>query len=285
MTAPPPALAARLEALGIDPASVRLDRWALEIGDVARAFAADVIVEVALTARGRDDLALERRGRAWAAGNGVRTPRVLDAGADWMVGELWPAGRSAGAEFVTEAVAAATRIQAAPASSWMLTDGDRWRAPARGRLRRIARQVRSGLPLREFARVRRIAAELPRPTVAHGDYHPGNLLFDERAGRLAVIDWTHAGPAPRHTDLVRLWGQLPSDDDSAALIEAVLRTTPRAGRPDLGALWHWLALRQLAEHLDDPTGSDDPGYPAQLARRLAAARELARDLGSPTAAA
>jgi Phosphotransferase enzyme family len=175
-----------------------------------------------------------------------------------------------------------------PGRAGVVLDADRRRPlarPARGRLRRIARQVRSGLPLREFARVRRIAAELPRPTVAHGDYHPGNLLFDERAGRLAVIDWTHAGPAPRHTDLVRLWGQLPSDDDSAALIEAVLRTTPRAGRPDLGALWHWLALRQLAEHLDDPTGSDDPDYPAQLARRLAAARELARDLGSPTAAA
>lgn len=36
--------------------------------------------------------------------------------------------------------------------------------------------------------------------VGHGDFHPGNLLFDE--GRLSgVVDWSHAWIGPRNFDL------------------------------------------------------------------------------------
>jgi hypothetical protein len=278
----PAVLARKLCDLGLDPHTARVDDYALRIGDIGRAFTPDVVVEVALTERGLADLRLERQARQWAADRGIRTPAVLEYGPTWMAGEVWPTGPATGAVFVAEAVRAADHISAEPAPDWMCAGPGRWRAPARGRLRRVVRLAQSGVPLAEFARARRVAADLPLTVTAHGDYHPGNLLFDTASGQLAVIDWTHAGPAPRYTDLLRLWGQAPSDEDSEALASTVLATVTDDERVGVGALWHWLALRQLAEYLTQSTTSGDADYPARVWRRLRLARSFARSLGSPT---
>jgi hypothetical protein len=278
----PAALASKLAEFGIPTGSVRLDDYALQLGDVARAFAPETVVEVALSDRGRRDLDLEVAGRDWAVRCGVTTPPVVASGPGWIVSRRWPTGTTSGPDFVRAAVADAGRIATAPVEDWMIAGTGMWRAAARGRARRVARLVVGGMRIPEFLRARRVAAALPATRTAHGDFHPGNLLFDDDSRTLAVVDWTHTGPAPRHTDLLRLWGQLANDADAELVADAVLADTPPEERPGVGALWHWLALRQLAEQLTDPSGSDDPAYPSLLARRLTEARAFARRLGSPT---
>jgi hypothetical protein len=279
---PPEALLERLVQLGIPVSDVRLDDWALALGHVARAFAPTLVVEVALTERGRQDLDWELQGRRWADGCGLRTPPVVDSGPGWVVSRRWPDGEAAGPDFVRAAIEAADLIAAHDAPTWATARPPLWRATSRGRLRRAARLAAGGMRLVEFARARRIGAHLPADSTAHGDFHPGNLLFDPERCELAVVDWTHLDAAPRHTDLVRLWGQLPDDADSAAVAEAVLARTSRRERASVGALWHWLALRQLAEHLVDPAASDNPDQLGLVRRRLDEARGIARELGSDT---
>jgi hypothetical protein len=83
---------------------------------------------------------------------------------------------------------------------------------------------------------------------------------------------------PRHRDLLTLWATSPGDEDRALIADAVLDRTAAWEHPDVGLLWHAVALEQLVARLTRPDRGD--GLDAAFARaRLADARRIAADLG------
>ena len=91
--------------------------------------------------------------------------------------------------------------------------------------------------------------------MAHGDYHLGNLLRRDDGG-LVVVDWEFLAPAPRGTDVLRLWSTLPGADARAAVLAAALDGLGPDERHRLGVLGRWLALRALAEAAGEPERAD-----------------------------
>jgi hypothetical protein len=80
---------------------------------------------------------------------------------------------------------------------------------------------------------------------------------------------------------VTLWATTPDDDDRAAIAEVVLDRTAGWEQPDVGLLWHAVALEQLVARLTRPDRGD--GLDAAFARaRLAEARRTAARLGGRT---
>jgi aminoglycoside phosphotransferase (APT) family kinase protein len=165
--------------------------------------------------------------------------------------------------------------------------GDAWNpapGPALSRARAAVQDsgllVRGGVRLGELRAVRAAARELPLSQVAHGDFRAANLVLDEDQGRLVVLEWAALRPAPRHRDLLTLWATAVDEADRRQVAEAVLDRTAGWEVPDVGLLWHAVALEQLVARLTRPDRGD--GLDADFARaRLAEARRLAQDLGSP----
>jgi hypothetical protein len=118
--------------------------------------------------------------------------------------------------------------------------------------------------------------------VSHGDYRAANAVVDEATDRLVVLEWAGVRAGPRHLDLITLWATTPGDQERARFAETVLDRTAGWEVPDVGLLWHSVALEQLVARLTRPDRGD--GLDAAFAReRLIEARRIAADLGSPVA--
>jgi aminoglycoside phosphotransferase (APT) family kinase protein len=116
--------------------------------------------------------------------------------------------------------------------------------------------------------------------VTHGDLRAANVVLDANRTSLVVLEWTRVCPGPRHRDLLTLWATTADAGDRGAIGEAVLDRTADWEAPDVGLLWHAVALEQLVARLTRPDRGD--GLDVDFARaRLAEARQIASDLGSP----
>jgi hypothetical protein len=105
-------------------------------------------------------------------------------------------------------------------------------------------------------------------------------VLEEDDERLVVLEWAGLRPGPRHQDLLTLWATTPADVGRRQIAEAVLDRTAGWEVPDVGLLWHAVALEQLVARLTRPDRGD--GLDVEFARqRLVEARQLAADLGSP----
>ena len=248
-------VAALLEELAIDEPLVTVTDLSARLG-VVQGVLAERVVDLAVTEVGRLRIEAELRGRRWADERGIGAPAVLAAADDgrWLLsGRVHPAPPG-GARWVGEAIAAAVQ------DSGLL--------------------VRGGVRLGELRAVRTAARELPRSEVAHGDFRAANVVLDGDQGRLVVLEWSGLRAGPRHRDLLTLWATTPEESDRRQVAEAVLDRTAGWEVPDVGLLWHAVALEQLVARLTRPDRGD--GLDADFARaRLAEARRLAEDLGSP----
>jgi hypothetical protein len=275
-------LAALLDELGVDePLAAVTDLPRL---GVVQGVLADRVVDLAVTESGRLRLRAELRGRRWAEERGIGVPTVLAAADDgrWLLsGRVHPAP-TGGARWTGEAVAAAVRIAPLPGPP-----GDAWEPPpgpalarARAAVQDSGRLVRGGIRLGELRAVRAAARELPLCEVGHGDFRAANVVLDGDQGRLVVLEWSGVRAVPRHHDLLSLWATAPDDADRRQIAEAVLDRTAGWEVPDVGLLWHAVALEQSVARLTRPDRGD--GLDAGFAHaRLAEARRLAGDLGSP----
>jgi aminoglycoside phosphotransferase (APT) family kinase protein len=136
------------------------------------------------------------------------------------------------------------------------------------------------VPLGELRAIRAAARQLPLTEVRHGDYRAANAVLDEEQGRLVVLEWAGMRPGPRHGDLLTLWATTPDGEDRRTIAEVVLDRTAGWEAPDVGVLWHAIALEQLVARLTRPDRGD--GLDVRFARaRLAEARRIAHRLRSP----
>ncbi len=250
---------------------------------VVQGVLADRILDLAVTESGRLRLRAELRGRHWAEERGIGVPEVLAAAEDgrWLLSRRVHPGPSGGPRWTGEAIEAAVRIAPSPGPP-----GQPWRAPERAGLRRArasvqdaGRLVRAGVPLGELRAVRTAARQLPLAEVGHGDLRAANAVLDEELDRIVVLEWCGIGSGPRHRDLLTLWATTAGDEDRERIADAVRERTAAWEGPDVGVLWHAVALEQLVARVTRPDRGD--GLDAGFARaRLAEARTLARELGS-----
>jgi aminoglycoside phosphotransferase len=275
-------LAALLAELGMEQQLLSVTDLSARLG-VVQGVLADRVVDLAVTESGRQRLRAELRGRRWAEDRQVGVPEVLGAHEDgrWLVSGRVHGAPSGGPRWTEAAIEAAVRIAPLPAPP-----GEPWqppRAPAIGRARATVedtgRLVRGGIRLSELRAVRAAARELPLSEVTHGDLRAANVVLDESRGGVVVLEWTQVHPGPRHRDLLTLWATTPDDDDRGAIADTVLERTAGWEEPDVGLLWHAVALEQLVARLTRPDRGD--GLDAAFARaRLAEARRIAADLHS-----
>jgi hypothetical protein len=250
---------------------------------VVQGVLADQVVDLAVTESGRLRLRAELRGRRWAEERQVGVPEVLAAHEDgrWLVSGRVHGTPSGGPLWAEAAIEAAVRIAPLPAPP-----GEPWeppRGPAFGRARAsvedAGRLVRGGIRLGELRAVRAAARQLPLSEVTHGDLRAANVVVDENRGSLVVLEWTQVYPGPRHRDLLTLWATTPDDDDRGAIADTVLERTAGWEKPDVGLLWHAVALDQLVARITRPDRGD--GLDLAFARaRLTEARRIAADLSS-----
>jgi hypothetical protein len=254
---------------------------------VVQGVLADRILDLAVTENGRLRLRAELRGRRWAEDRGIGVPEVLAAADDgrWLLSRRVHPGRADGVRWTEEAIEAAVRIAPLPpppGSPWRPQDGGAVRTTglrrALGSVEDAGRLVRGGVRLGELRAVRAAAAELPLAEACHGDLRAANLVLDEEVGGIVVLEWAGVSTGPRHRDLLTLWATSAGDEDRARIADAVLERTAAWEHPDVGLLWHALALEQLVAQLTRPDRGD--GLDAAFARdRLAEARRIAADLG------
>jgi hypothetical protein len=273
---------ALLVELGVTQPLLAVSDLAARLG-VVQGVLADRILDLAVTESGRLRLRAELRGRAWAEERGIGVPEVLAAADDgrWLLSHRVRPGPSGGPRWTEEAIEAAVRIAPSPAPP-----GRPWRAPEGAGLRRVrasvqdaGRLVRGGVPLGELRAVRSAARQLPLAEVAHGDLRAANAILDEELGGLVVLEWCGVEDGPRHVDLLTLWATTAGEEDRERIADAVLERTAAWEGPDVGTLWHAVALERLGARLTRPDRGD--GLDAAFARaRLAEARVLASQLGS-----
>jgi hypothetical protein len=250
---------------------------------VVQGVLADRILDLAVTESGRLRLQAELRGRRWAEDRGVGVPEELAAADDgrWLLSYRVHPGPSGGARWTEEAIEAAVRIAPLPVPA-----GEPWEPPeapvmrrARSSVQDAGRLVRGGVPLGELRAVRAAARRLPKSEVGHGDLRVANAVMDAELGRMVVLEWTGVVVGPRHRDLLTLWATTAQEEDRARIAEEVRARTAGWEAPDVGALWHAVAMEQLVARLVRPDRGD--GLDAAFARaRLADARALGRELGS-----
>jgi aminoglycoside phosphotransferase len=251
---------------------------------VVQGVLADRVVDLAVTETGRRRIRAELRGRRWAEERDIGVPEVLAAADDgrWLLSRRVHPAASGSRRWVGAAVAAAIRIApppAPPGEPWHPAAGSAV-ARARGSLEDAGRLLRHGVRLGELRAVRTAARHLPLAEVGHGDLRAANAVLDGEVGRLVVLEWAGVRPGPRHRDLLTLWATAPEADDRAVVADTVLDRTTGWEGPDVGLLWHAVALEQLVARITRPDRGD--GLDVGFARaRLAEARRLASGLGSP----
>ncbi|MGY1715070.1 hypothetical protein ACI78R_11480 [Geodermatophilus sp. SYSU D01106] len=255
---------------------------------VVQGVLADRVLDLAVTESGRRRLRAELRGRRWAEERQVGVPEVLAAADDgrWLLSRRVHPGVSGGQHWTAAAVETAVRIAPLP-----VPPGQPWSPPAGPALRRAratvgdtGRLLRGGLRMGELRAVRAAAAQLPLSEVGHGDYRAANVVLDadgaDEGDRVVVLEWSGVRAAPRHRDLLTLWATTPDAQDRAQVGEVVLSRTAGWEEPDVGLLWHAVALEQLVARLTRADRGD--GLDAAFARaRLDEARGMAEELGSP----
>lgn len=282
------ALRERLEALlgelGVSSSPTSVADHGARLGTVTGVLP-DRVLDLAVTESGRRRLRAELRGRRWAEERGIGVPEVLAAADDgrWLLSRRLHPAPSGGPRWTEAAVDAAVRIAPLPAPP-----GAPWQPPAgrglgrvRGTVQDTGRLVRAGVRLGELRAVRAAAAQLPLSEVTHGDLCAANAVLDTD-GELVVLEWTGVRAAPRHRDLLTLWATTPDEEDREQIADTVLDRTAGWEGPDVGLLWHAIALEQLVGRV---TGSGRSGGPdlAGARARLAEARSRAAELGSPVA--
>ncbi|RFU21778.1 phosphotransferase [Geodermatophilus marinus] len=275
-------VAALLAELGVAQPLTGVTDHAASLG-VVQGVLADRVVDLAVTESGRRRLRAELRGRRWAEDRRVGVPEVLAAAEDgrWLLSRRIHVVPPGGPEWAERAVEAAIRIAPLPAPP-----EDPWAPPAGPVLRRArasvadaGRLVRAGVRRGELRAVRAAAAQLPLSEVTHGDLRAANAVLGPDGG-LVVLEWTGVRPGPRHRDLLTLWCSTPGEEDRAAIARVVLDRTAGWEEPDVGLLWHAVALEQLAARVVRPDRGD--GLDLAFCRaRLAEARGIAAELGSP----
>jgi hypothetical protein len=243
---------------------------------------ADRVVDVAVTESGRLRLRAELRGRRWADEREIGVPDVLAAADDgrWLVSRRVHPAPAGGPAWTEAALDAAVRIAPLPAPP-----GEPWRPPPEPPVRRArasaedaGRLLRAGVRLGELRAVRTAAGQLPLAEVGHGDFRSANAVLDGELDRLVVLEWARVHTGPRHHDLLTLWATTPGRADRARIADAVRERTAGWEEPDVGLLWHAVALEQLVARVTRPDRGD--GLDAAFARaRLVEARGLARELG------
>ena len=274
---------ALLDELGVRQPLLAVSDLGARLG-VVQGVLADRILDLAVTESGRLRLQAELRGRSWAEDRGIGVPEVLAAADDgrWLLSSRVHPGPPGGARWTEEAIEAAVRIAPLPAPP-----GRTWEPPvgttvrrARSSVQDAGRLVRGGVPLGELRAVRAAARRLPMAEVGHGDLRVANVVMDAELGRMVVLEWTGVAAGPRHRDLLTLWATTAQEEDRARIAGEVRARTAGWEAPDVGVLWHAVALEQLVARLVRPDRGD--GLDAAFARaRLAEARGLARELGSP----
>ena len=143
---------------------------------------------------------------------------------------------------------------------------------ARASAEDAGRLVRAGVRLGELRSVRAAARGLPLAEVAHGDLRAANAVLDDELGRLVVLEWTGVHAGPRHRDLLTLWATTPEEKDRARIADVVLERTAGWEEPDVGLLWHAVALEQLVARRDPPR----PRRRSRCGLRAGPARRRAR---------
>jgi aminoglycoside phosphotransferase len=281
-------VSALLAELGLTQPLLAVTDLGARLG-VVQGVLADRILDLAVTESGRLRLRAELRGRRWAGERGIGVPNVLAAADDgrWLMSRRVHPGPAGGARWTEEAIGAAVRLAPLPPPA-----GDAWRPQGGGAVRTTVvgrardsvhdagRLVRAGVPLRELREVRTAAAQLPRAEMSHGDLRAANAVLDDGHGGMVVLEWAGVDTGPRHADLLTLWATAAGDEDRARIADAVLERTAAWEQPDVGLLWHAVALEQLVGRLTRPDRGD--GLDAVFARaRLDEARVMARKLDSP----
>jgi aminoglycoside phosphotransferase len=276
-------IGALLGELGVAQPLLAVSDLSARLG-VVQGVLADRILDLAVTESGRLRLRAELRGRRWAEERGIGVPEVLAAAEDarWLLSRRVHPGPSGGPRWAEEAIEAAVRIAPSPGPP-----GEPWRPPEGAGLRRArasvqdaGRLVRAGVPLGELRAVRAAARQLPLAEVGHGDLRAANVVLDEELDRMVVLEWCGIEAGPRHHDLLTLWATTAGEEDRARIADAVRERTAAWEGPDVGILWHAVALEHLVARLTRPDRGD--GLDAAFARaRLGDARRLARELGSP----
>jgi aminoglycoside phosphotransferase len=276
-------VAGLLAELAVDQPLLGVTDLSARLG-VVQGVLADRVADLAVTEVGRRRLQAELRGRRWAEERGVGVPAVEAAADDgrWLLSRRVHPEAAGGARWADGAVEAAVRLAPLPAPP-----GDPWRPPrpaalrrARGGVEDSARLLRAGVRLGELRAVRAAARALPRAEVTHGDLRAANVVLDGDTGRVVVLEWSGVRTGPRHRDLLTLWATTPDAEDRERVAEEVLRRTAGWEEPDVGLLWHAVALEQFVDQVTRPDRGD--GLDVAFARgRLTEARRAARDLGSP----
>jgi hypothetical protein len=275
-------LAALLTELGVDEALTAVADQSARLGTVTGVLP-ERVLDLAVTEVGRRRLRAELRGRRWAEERGIGVPEVLAAAEDgrWLLSRRVHPAPSGGARWTAAAVDAAVRIAplpAPPGAPWQPAAGPALRR-ARGTVQDAGRLLRAGVRLRELRAVRAAAGQLPLSEVTHGDLAAANVVLDTDGG-LVVLEWTGVRPAPRHRDLLTLWATTPGEEDRAEIAEVVLARTAGWEQPDVGLLWHAVALERLVDRVVHSARAEEPEVAAARAR-LAEARRQAAALGSP----
>jgi aminoglycoside phosphotransferase len=273
---------ALLAELGVEQPLLAVADLGARLG-VVRGVLADRVVDVAVTESGRLRIRAELRGRRWAEEREIGVPEVLAAADDgrWLLSRRVHPGPPGGPRWTEAAVEAAVRIAPLPAPP-----GEPWRPPSGAPLRRVrasagdtGRLVRAGIRLGELRAVRAAARQLPLAEVGHGDFRAANAVPDDESGRLVVLEWAGVHAGPRHQDLLTLWATTAGEGDRARIADVVRERTAGWEEPDVGLLWHVVALEQLVARVTRPDRGD--GLDAGFARaRLAEARATAREFGS-----
>ncbi|RBY77818.1 hypothetical protein DQ238_14250 [Geodermatophilus sp. TF02-6] len=275
---------ALLTELGVDQPLTGVTDLSAPLG-LVQGVLADRVVDLAVTESGRRRLRAELRGRRWAEERQIGVPAVLAAAEDgrWLLSRRVHPVPTGGPRWTEAAVDAAVRIAPLPAPP-----GSPWQPPARPALRRArasvgdtGRLLRAGVRLGELRAVRAAAAQLPLSEVTHGDFRAANAVLDDE-GRVVVLEWTGVRPGPRHRDLLTLWASTPDEEDRAQVAQVVLDRTAGWEEPDVGLLWHAVALEQLVAQITRADRGDGLDLPFCRAR-LAEARDTAAELGSPVA--
>ena len=280
-------VSALLDELGVTQPLLAVTDLGARLG-VLQGVLADRILDLAVTETGRLRLRAELRGRRWAEERGIGVPDVLAAADDgrWLLSRRVHPGRAGGARWTEEAIEAAVRIAPLPpppGSPWRAEDDGGVRTTvlrrARSSIEDAGRLARGGIRFGELRAVRTAAGQLPLVEACHGDLRAANAVLDEELGAMVVLEWAGVQTGPRHRDLLTLWATSAGDEDRARIADAVLERTAAWELPDVGLLWHAIALEQLVARLTRPGRGD--GLDTAFARaRLAEARTMARRLGA-----
>lgn len=272
-----PAWAAARDALGVEPEVLRPGSGKLSWVATTSAH----VVYLAWDERGRARVRREARRLRWAAEAGIPVPPLVDGDArgSWIAVRRVRDDPPVGAVYVEAALAAASSVAgAAPPPAAVLQGTRTRRAPTASRPIRMFRMWSAGMDLREFASARAAAGALPHDTLAHGDFHLANVLFDALAGCVHLVDLEYLSYAPKGTDALMLWAGLDRREDREAVVEALLRP-PEADRVRLAVLHRWLALRVLADLVIAPPHEREPHRIVEAFALVDEARENARRWG------